>query len=998
MTRTLATLTTFSVLGLVAAWGGPQQEVRKKLDPEAVSVRLLLGVGDAEPGPWNGSVKVDRGQVVGVENWRLRQGDEITGADSWKAKSLLIRKVAAKKAVANAKKAAALTPAEKKAQAGPGTAGPTVAPGGVVATLKGADSATMTLTTDAGKADIKLTDLADGSPHRFLDNKVEARLVPPSLPVASGPRHEDFPAAAADPKGNVWLAYVEHEARGSEVSEALTEAPKDFSNFVPQGGGDQIKLLKFADGSPGEAFAVTEPGRDVWRPAIAVDGQGKVVVAWSEFQDGNWDIYRRVYDPSANSFGESRRLTTAAGADTAVALATAPGGQVWMAWQAWNDGQADIKLARVEAPGQAFSITETAANEWSPALAIGPDGAILVAYDTYESGNYDVKLVRWVPRVGRSRALTIAGSSRFEARPSVAVDAKGRAWVAYEERDAQWGKDAENLVDGEGSSLYRSSTVKVACLDGDTLRFAPDPVAGAPMPERRMNSFPRLAVDGAGRVWLMFRHRDEVVWGNNAVMVVGGVWLSYATALGEKGWSAPRPLANSDNLLDNRPALVAVPDGPVLAFHSSDGRLRREVEMNPERNRRYYTHSGTPPGVVNNDIFVAALAAKAGPAVSPALRSEPVEAIAAEPPVHPTEADDVARMRAHRINAGGKTYQLLRGEFHRHTEISQDGGSDGALEDMWRYAIDAGDLDWIGNGDHDNGGGKEYTWWLIQKSTDLYHNPGVFMPMFTYERSVAYPGGHRNVMFPKRGVRTLPRLIDDNGVRLNNRAGQDEDAAMLFAYLNQLGGICASHTSATGMGTDWRANDPKAEPIVEIFQGHRQSYEYLGAPRSARRAEESIGGWRPLGMVWNALGLQYRLGFQASSDHISTHISLAIALAERPTREAIFDAFRQRHCYAATDNILLDVRCGEHLMGDEFDASGPVTLKVLAHGTGPIERVDIIKDFVFAYSVQPGKQRVAFEWTDDEKRLGLSWYYVRAIQKDGQLAWGSPMWIRTAAP
>ena len=46
-------------------------------------------------------------------------------------------------------------------------------------------------------------------------------------------------------------------------------------------------------------------------------------------------------------------------------------------------------------------------------------------------------------------------------------------------------------------------------------------------------------------------------------------------------------------------------------------------------------------------------------------------------------------MRNYRIEAGGKTYRLLRGDFHRHTEISQDGGSDGALEDMWRYAIDA---------------------------------------------------------------------------------------------------------------------------------------------------------------------------------------------------------------------------------------------------------------------------------------------------------------------
>src|SRR5262249_287464 len=127
-------------------------------------------------------------------------------------------------------------------------------------------------------------------------------------------------------------------------------------------------------------------------------------------------------------------------------------------------------------------------------------------------------------------------------------------------------------------------------------------------------------------------------------------------------------------------------------------------------------------------------------------------------PVHPNEAVDVERMRTHRIEPDGKTYHLVRGDFHPHTETSQDPGSDGALEDMWRYAIDAAKLDWMGDADHDHGGGKEYTWWLVQKTTDLYHNPPWLVTLFSYERSVAYPHGHRNVMFARRGVRTLPRL------------------------------------------------------------------------------------------------------------------------------------------------------------------------------------------------------------------------------------------------
>src|SRR6185312_16962506 len=174
--------------------------------------------------------------------------------------------------------------------------------------------------------------------------------------------------------------------------------------------------------------------------------------------------------------------------------------------------------------------------------------------------------------------------------------------------------------------------------------------------------------------------------------------------------------------------------------------------------------------------------------------------------------------------------------------------------------------------------------------------------------------------------------------------------------------------------------------------------EHLAAPRVPLRPGEAIGGFQPDGIIWKALALQYRLGFQSSSDHISTHLSYAVAIAEDRSRTSILEAFKKRHCYAATDNILLDVKIGDHLMGDEFDANGPIRIKVLAHGTRPIARIDVIKDFVYVYSTTPGKPRVEFEWLDEEKRgPGLSWYYVRVIQEDGELAWGSPFWVHFRA-
>src|SRR5437660_8879492 len=158
-------------------------------------------------------------------------------------------------------------------------------------------------------------------------------------------------------------------------------------------------------------------------------------------------------------------------------------------------------------------------------------------------------------------------------------------------------------------------------------------------------------------------------------------------------------------------------------------------------------------------------------------------------------------------------------------------------------------MDRVGCCDHDDGAAREYTWWLSQKLTDIFYSPSHFVPMFNYERSVQYPEGHRNVVFAQRGIRSLPRLP-----RLPPDAppGQAPDTQMFYRYLKQFNGIVASHTSGTNMGTDWRDNDPTAEPVVEIYQGDRQNYEMPGAPRTNTDGD-SIGGWRPKGFVDLAL-------------------------------------------------------------------------------------------------------------------------------------------------
>src|SRR5262249_13003984 len=166
----------------------------------------------------------------------------------------------------------------------------------------------------------------------------------------------------------------------------------------------------------------------------AVDGQGRAVIIWSENRDGNFDLYARRYDGAAGSWSDEARLTTDPGADTDPSLAVDRSGVVWVAWQSWTDGKADIRLGKAEAGSTAQVVSEPGVNDWSPSLAADPRGGFVVAHDTYRSGNYDVIARRCGPDGSPGPAVLVASTPRYEARPSVAIDPRGRAWVAYEER------------------------------------------------------------------------------------------------------------------------------------------------------------------------------------------------------------------------------------------------------------------------------------------------------------------------------------------------------------------------------------------------------------------------------------------------------------------------------------------------------------------------------------------------------------------------------------
>lgn len=461
---------------------------------------------------------------------------------------------------------------------------------------------------------------------------------------------------------------------------------------------------------------------------------------------------------------------------------------------------------------------------------------------------------------------------------------------------------------------------------------------------------PRLAVDPAGRVWLFFRRRTlrfearKVGLQANALRVVGrgARWDIYATTYSGGAWSPLISVPDSSGRNDVRLSASAAPDGSVWAAWESD-------------QRPYDTF-----GPQRSAVFVARMDLAGAAAATPVLEPE-IPAASTESSLASREAADVARVRQYRASLGGKTYHVYRGDLHRHTDISFDGFADGSLLDLYRYAIDCAGLDFVAVTDHGAGGDREYPWWQTQKSADLFFVANTFVPLYGYERSLSYPNGHRNVIYARRGFRTLPSSSEEN-------AGK-EGAAKLFAWLKKTQGVSIPHTSGTEMGTDWRDNDPAVEPLVEIFQGLRASYEYPEAPRSDIQDYPNmfLGQLRPKGFVWNAWAKGYKLGVEASSDHGSTHLAYTCLYSTALTRDALLDAIRQRHSYAATDNIVLDFRMedkstGEHLMGDIVSTRTVPVFVIHIDGTANLKQVDIIKSNRIVYTASPGANRFALRY------------------------------------
>jgi hypothetical protein len=912
--------------------------------PVRTALRVTFGEKQERETDYSGTIALSDGRVIEIIPWRFFGEDKVQGNTGW---SLFTRR-------ANFEN-------QPDHPVPISTPGPTqnFVPKGVTAVLDAPPNAGATIETTRGTYTMQLDQLRDGRLLSFEDGDVTVQAVPaPSRVSAARPGlnavvEHDYPSMTIARNGSAWIAWQVYE-----------------------GGGDRVLVAHSAADGWTAAEPLTPPGRDIFRTAIAPDARGRMWVVWSEREGAEWHLYARAYD--GRSWSPPRKLTNANGPNFFHRMVRDHTGNLHLVWIAHLNTESHVVWSKLDGDTWSAPREISGASAWMPDAAADSQGNLYIAWDSYRTGNYDIFLRRIAADGSLGPIQAVTTSPRFQAHASLAVDRADRVWLAWDESGSNWGKDYARDDTWRGTSLYTDRRPRVAVLEnGKWLQPAGDPMAAVPERYRRYAEKPRLASDGVGRIWMAIEMRISTAQNRSDFWANNGRWETFLTAYEGDHWrpAAPLPLSSTR------------PDGPFTLAPTANGLWAAWTNDN----RLFHTAAGAPNRRHNDIEFARADGDSAPP--SPVFTAY-VESGGNAAAIHAREADDVRRVRAYRAQIGGAELRILRGDFHRHTEISPDGAGDGSLEDYFRYMIDAARMDTGIVSDH-NAGPDEYTWWRTEKAHDLFRIPGGYTPLFGYERSVPYPNGHRNVVFAQRGVQVLPISPEENKGAVNS-------GTVLYPYLKQNRGICMLHSLATDQGSDYRDNDPEVEPLVEIYQGYHANYEYEGAPR-AETSDYNVtthGPYRPAGFYWNALAKGLKLGTESSSDHVSTHTSYTMIYTPSADRTDMVESMRKRHAYGATDNIVLDFRARdrqghEWMMGDSFQAATPVFhIKVL--GTGVIETVEIIKDGKFVYSTAPKSATAEFDYVDNAGATDSaeSWYYVRVMQADRNMAWSSPMWVR----
>lgn len=350
-----------------------------------------------------------------------------------------------------------------------------------------------------------------------------------------------------------------------------------------------------------------------------------------------------------------------------------------------------------------------------------------------------------------------------------------------------------------------------------------------------------------------------------------------------------------------------------------------------------------------------------------------------------------AVINPHKTGSYLADYKLYWGDIHSHSSYSDGIGTP---EEALTFARDAACLDFAALTDHDDIGPQlsKEEWLHTRRVTADFNTPGHFVTLLGYEyRSTL---ADMNIYYP-----------GDEGRLLCGKEKKWDSPEKIISYLSANSAMIIPHMH---FGADWRGYDPDLYRVMEIYSQHG-SAEYIGCARQIPYLDNQLQKSSEGNIdttLQEILARGMKLGVTAGSDSHSgrpglsnwTRVArtynggLTAVFAREKTRESIWQAIYQRHCYATTGpRIYLEFSINEHPTGSELQGMNR-KIRVNCMGTEDISRIEVVKNNNLLQAI-PGTGSCLDFSLDDGPEKVEDFYYIRVTQIDGEMAWSSPIWV-----
>ena len=788
----------------------------------------------------------------------------------------------------------------------------------------------------------------------------------------SADRFEDaeYPSIARADNGDVWVAW---SSCRPETDDWPSDDARIESWMWPDDGQDHIVARRF-DGRDwhDEMIVSALPGVN-HKPAAVPDGDG-VRILWTARRDGRWAAYERRW--SSGSWSAERQVP-GTGDVLEIRARRLDNGSVLAVVRKMAAPRIELHalVARGNQWGAATQLDEGEGRAHRPHLLALPDGGWQVAWDEERDGNYDV-----YARAADGDIERITTSKLWDTSPTQAVAKDGRAWIAWERREPIGGR-----------FTYRGRSIFAKIHEADRWVWAPSPFESSADPGRLTRHsrfwaahaiseerYPQLLARENGELWLLWLGGGRM----SSVSFTGRV-------LRDDKWSEPKLVFHDPNPYSSfqLPAarrgvdLRSTGRGPYqtplanqmsLFIDDRAGDLWMAYEV--PRKRHITDNLWSPyyierPGAYGADIYShrVDLDEKTTRFQQAVDDQSPIAAL--EPPPYRNE-------KPRTLELNGKTYELVWGDMHGHTE--NDGI--GTFDMYYAHGLFVTGMHFVASSNHDFTPDflTQSEWAEVQAIASIYNQIPGRTALSGWEWTTSSQderGGHRAMYF----------LTDDVPLFRSTTKGSNT-VYKLYSLIRPWGAILQPHHN------NWTGYDAELQPVFEITSAWRQAREEA----TAFRAQGSVAS------VWEALERGYRIGFVGSGDShwmgTGEDYGITGAYVEKLDRQGVFEAIRSKRVFASTGaRMLIDFRVEGAFMGEEIELpQGPVKVEVSVEGDADLEALEVVKDHKVIHAARGSGMSKEFSFVDqggprpDGK---ASYYYLRVRQKDQMYAWTSPVWV-----